>query len=56
MDFQPALHAEPVEPWDSLASTSIESESSQSLVAPTWMLAALEKMDREVVSELELQE
>jgi anti-sigma factor RsiW len=55
-ELQPAVDADLADTVDSVFNGPIDSESEQSLVAPSWMLAALAKMDRGIDSGLDLQE
>lgn len=55
-ELQPAIGGEFTETFDSVLSGPLDSESEQSLVAPSWMLAALAKMDGGIDSELDIQE
>lgn len=55
-ELQPTLDVELADSVDSVLNGSMDSESDQSLVAPSWMLAALAKMDGGIESGLDLQE
>ncbi|MDA1050820.1 MAG: hypothetical protein O3C40_10120 [Planctomycetota bacterium] len=55
-ELQPAINVEFADTFDSVLNGAIDAESEQSLVAPSWMLAALSKMDGETGSEIDIQE
>ncbi len=55
-ELQPTVDADLADTVDSVFNGPVDSESEQSLVAPSWMLAALAKMDSGIESALDLQE
>ena len=55
-ELQPAFGAELTETLDAVLNGPLDSDSEQSLVAPSWMLAALSKMDDGIDSKLDVQE
>ncbi len=55
-ELQPATDPVLADSLDAVLIASVDLESEQSLLAPSWMLAALEKMDGGIDSDLEIQE
>lgn len=55
-DVQPTTNLPLADSLDALLIATVDLESEQSLLAPSWMLAALEKMDSGFGSDMEIQE
>jgi len=55
-ELQPVANPVLTDSLDAVLFAAVDSESEQSLVAPSWMLAALAKMDGGIDSEIEYQE
>jgi anti-sigma factor RsiW len=55
-ELQPATEPVLADSLDGVLIAAVDSDFEQSLVTPSWMLAALEKMDGGINSDLEMQE
>lgn len=55
-ELQLAINPVLADSLDAVLIASVDLESEQSLLAPSWMLAALEKMDGGIDSDMEIQE